>query len=53
MHQVISFLDRHRWPLAALVFILTFILFNSCATLPTRRDRESDMPLPVRVVREI
>jgi len=55
MKNIINALDRARWPLAALVFLLTMYLLNCCASpLPTRRDAvEECAPLPVHVVRSL
>jgi hypothetical protein len=55
MKNIINALDRSRWPLAALVFLLTMYLLNACAApLPTRRDAvEECAPVPVLVVREL
>jgi hypothetical protein len=55
MKNIINALDRARWPLAALVFLLTMYLLNACAApLPTRRDAvEECAPLPVWVIRNL
>jgi hypothetical protein len=55
MKNIINALDRARWPLAALVFLLTMYLLNACAApLPARRDAvEECAPLPVHVLREL
>jgi hypothetical protein len=54
MKQIINAIDRSRYLLAALVFLVTLLILNSCAPLPIRRDPVQEAaPLPVWTVRNL
>ena len=55
MKNIINALDRARWGIAALVFLITMLLLNCCAVpLPTRRDAvEECAPGAVWVIRNL